>query len=167
MIYRISFFVVVLIFGLGLPAYPQAKPQTPPETEKEPPPPLAVPRDYKYNPRGRRDPFLNPIPPPPPAPPEKVLPPRPAGLPGVMVSEAAIAGIVVSKQDPSMTVVSIAAPGGKTYFARVGDRLYDAVVKEIKFDSVTFALTDPGGGALEKPSREIVRPVRPRSGENR
>jgi hypothetical protein len=168
MIYRISI-LVVFMFGASLTAYPQAKPQTPSEAEKEPPSPLAVPRDYKYNQRGRRDPFVNPVPPAPPpaaAPVERALPPRPPGLPGVLMAEAVIAGVVVSKTDPSMTVVSIGAPGGKMYFARVGDRLFDAVVKAITFDTVTFALTDPGGGG-EKPSREVVRSVRPPSGENK
>jgi hypothetical protein len=168
MIYRISFLVIVWIFGAGLSVYPQAKPQTPPPAEKEPPSPLAVPKDYKYNPRGRRDPFINPVPPPVVAPAAQApaAPPRPPGLAGVLVNEAAIAGVVVSRQDPTMTVVTIAAPGGKRYFARVGDRLYDAVIRDIKLESVTFALTAPGGRG-EKPSREIVRPVRPTSGENK
>jgi hypothetical protein len=64
-----------------------------------------------------------------------------------------------------MNVVVIGAPGNKTYFAHVGDALFDAVVKEIKLDTVTFALTAPGGGANEPTSREIVRKVRPTTGE--
>jgi hypothetical protein len=109
MMHRISILIVLVMCISGLPAYPQAKPQTPPQAEQEPPSPLAVPKNFKYNPQGRRDPFVNPIPPAPPAPPEKVLPPRPPGLPGVLVNEAAITGVVVSRQDPSMTVVGLSA----------------------------------------------------------
>lgn len=67
---------------------------------------------------------------------------------------------------PSMTIVIIGAPGGNRYFARVGDALYDAVIREITIDTVKFALTAPGGGN-EKTAREIVRPVRATSGENK
>ena len=61
-----------------------------------------------------------------------------------------------------MNVVTIAAPGGKRYFARVGDALFDAVLKGIKADSVTFAVTAPG--ADPQAAREIVRKMR---GENK
>jgi len=65
-----------------------------------------------------------------------------------------------------MNVVIISAPGAKAaYFARVGDELYDAVVKNIKLDTVTFALT--ASGADPKAPREIVRRVRPNPGENK
>ena len=65
-----------------------------------------------------------------------------------------------------LNVVIISAPGAKAaYFARVGDELYDAVVKNIKLDTVTFALT--ASGADPKAPREIVRRVRPNPGENK
>ena len=132
---------------------------------------VTSPKDYRYNSRGRRDPFVNPVPKPiEKAPPQSASSSgtgtvRPQGLRGVLVNEATIAGVVTSK-DPSMTLVIIGAPGGNRYFARVGDALYDAIVREITIDSVKFALTAPGGGR-EKATREIVRPVRPTSGENK
>ncbi len=161
-------FLLITVTTLSPLAFPQAQPQKPATQAEEPPPVLAVPKDYRYNARGRRDPFLNPIP----KPVEKKgpaanIPPvqRPPGLKGVLISEAGISGIVTSR-DPSMNVVSITAPGGKVYFARVGDALYDAVVKSIKPDSVTFALTAPGA-PNEKGSREVVRKMRPTPGEDK
>ena len=65
-----------------------------------------------------------------------------------------------------MNVVILSAPGVKTpYFAHVGDTLFDAFVKSIKKDTVTFALNarqpDP------KAVREIVRKVRSTPGEDK
>jgi hypothetical protein len=153
--------LVLLIFVLtqvsNLPAYPPAQPAQAPAVQEEPRPPLSVPPEYRYNRRGRRDPFINPVPVPVARGP--VIPAiRPPGLRGVLVSEAGISGVVTSKE-PSMNVVILSAPGAKTYFARVGDQLFDAVIKEIKLDTVTFALTAPGGD--QSNPREIVRQVRP------
>ena len=131
----------------------------PAATLEDPPPVLAAPKDYKYDARGRRDPFVNPVPRPANRPVVPVV--RPPGLKGVLVSEAAIAGVVTSRE-PSMNVVIINAPAGKTYFARIGDELFDAVVKDIRLDTVTFALNSP---TLEASAREIVRKVRPAPGE--
>src|SRR5262245_28620901 len=85
----------------------------------EPPPVLAVPAGYRYDPRGRRDPFVNPIPKP--IEPDKETPVvvRPPGLKGVLVAEAKLLG-VVSSREFAMTKVIIQAPGNKTYFAAKG-----------------------------------------------
>jgi hypothetical protein len=61
-----------------------------------------------------------------------------------------------------MNVVIINAPAGKTYFARVGDALFDGSVKEIRLDTITFALNSPPNTSA---AREIVRKVRPAPGE--
>jgi len=156
-------FVVATIFVIAAwmaPAFSQAgKPASPPP--EEPPPVLAVPKDYKYNAQGRRDPFVNPVPKPVSATP--VVPAvRPPGLKGVLIAEATIAGVVTSRE-PSMNVVIINAPAGKTYFARIGDELFDARVKEIRLDTVTFALNTPPTATAAP--REIVRKVRPAPGE--
>jgi hypothetical protein len=161
MIRRVSASIGLLILEGSL-VFPQAqppKPAAPPQQQEEQPlPVLAVPKDYHYNARGRRDPFVNPVakpvqraaaPPPPQV--------RPPGLKGVLVAEADIIGIVVSRE-PSMNVVTIAAPGGKRYFARVGDSLFDAVLRGIRADSVTFAVTAPGPDP--NAPREIVRKMR-------
>jgi hypothetical protein len=165
--YRVIVSVVITVAWASA-AFSQAAPPAPaPAPVEEPPPVLTVPKDYKYDARGRRDPFINPVPKPvaAAAPAEKPAIPavRPPGLKGVLVAEAAIAGVVTSKE-PSMNVVIINAPAGRTYFARIGDELFDAVVKEIRLDTVTFALNSPGSGAESTP-REIVRKVRPTAGE--
>ena len=54
--------------------------------------------------------------------------------------------------------MTIAAPGGKRYFARVGDSLFDAVIRGIRTDSVTFTLTAPGADPTAP--KEIVRLMR-------
>jgi hypothetical protein len=59
-----------------------------------------------------------------------------------------------------MNIAVISAPGGKTYFARIGDALCDAVVKTIRLDAVTFTPTMPAGSDL-KGVRAIERKVRP------
>jgi hypothetical protein len=148
MMYRVLILFGILSVAASAPAFSQAQPAAKPSAEAAPPeeplPPLSVPKDYRYNPRGRRDPFVNPVP----KPIQKTVvvatpSARPDGPKGVLVAEVQIAGIVTSRE-PAMNVVTIAAPGGKRYFLRVGDAIYDAVVKSIKSDSVTFALTTPG-----------------------
>jgi hypothetical protein len=129
---RRFFFISILVLVSSSVLFPQAQPQKPPAVEEEQPPVLTVPKDYRYNARGRRDPFVNPVPKPKTvvaaAPPPTV---RPPGLKGVLVAEAQIAGVVTSRE-PSMNVVVLSAPGARTpYFARVGDQLFDAVVKNI------------------------------------
>ena len=177
--------ILSCIFTLALisTAFPQAQPQQaqpqqaqpqqaqpPPPPQEEPPPVFAVPKEYRYNARGRRDPFVNPIPKPAnPGPSGARAPaapncPQSQGLKGVLLAQAAIAGVVTAK-DPYMTIAVIGAPGGKSYFARVGDALCDAVVKTIKLEAVTFVLTVPG--IDEKASREVERKVRPTSGEQK
>ena len=144
------------------PAQPaQAAPAAPVPPKEEPPPVFVVPKNYKYNAQGRRDPFVNPVPKPVTATKEPVAPPvRPPGLKGVLVAEVNIAGVVTSKE-PSMNVVVIKAAAGKTYFARVGDALYDGVVKLIRLDSITFTVSG------EANPRDIVRKVNPTPGENK
>lgn len=170
MMRRITFLIsiVILVSSAGFPQAQPPKPGTPAATpQEEPTPALAVPKDYRYNARGRRDPFVNPVPKPKAAAAAAAAAPpssRPPGLKGVLVSQAQISGVVTSRE-PSMNVVVIMAPGAKgAYFARVGDELYDAVVKRITFDSVTFGLAS--GGDANSP-REIVRKVRPKPGEDK
>src|SRR5437762_7307779 len=159
---RSAFILWILIAGLSPLGFSQAP--APPKPAEEPPPsPLAVPKDYHYNGRGRRDPFVNPIPktapkaqgPGGPTPPQC---PQAQGLKGVLVGQASIAGVVTSRE-PSMNLVIIGAPGGKTYFARIGDSLCDAVVKSIKLDQVTFMPILPPGSD-QKGVRDIERKVR-------
>jgi hypothetical protein len=165
--YRAVFSIYFLIAGLSLSieARAQAQQAPPPAPEVEPPPLLTVPPGYRYDPRGRRDPFVNPVPKPAveeqPAPPPVV---RPPGLRGVLVNEATIIGVVTSKE-PGMNVVVIQAPGARIYFAARGDSLFDGVVKEIKADAVVFELPGIRRQGEPTPPREVVRRVRATPGE--
>src|SRR5215510_14155583 len=162
-------FVLLLSLALSVTVFSFAQTQTPPAPaapQEEPLPALAVPKNYHYNSHGRRDPFVNPVPKPKTSAVSSAVPKRPPGLRGILVEEAQIAGVVTSRE-PSMNVVIISAPGVRTpYFAHIGDELYDARVKSIKLDTVTFALNVPNGADAKTP-REIVRKVRPKSGEDR
>src|SRR5262245_41959865 len=162
--YRELLLSSIAVLGLSVAALPQAQPQAASAVQEDPPPVFTVPKDYSYSSKGRRDPFSNPVP--------KVTKGpgvidkmRPLGLKGVLLSEAQIAGVVTAA-DPAMTIVVISAPGAKaSYFAHVGDHLYDAVVKTIKLDAVTFVLTASNGDP--NAPREIVRKVRSNPGEDK
>jgi hypothetical protein len=157
--YRVFVVTMFLIAVWTSPALPQAGQPAATPPQEDPSPVLAVPKDYKYDARGRRDPFVNPVPKPVAGgTPIPVV--RPPGLKGVLMAEASIAGVVTSRV-PSMNVVIINAPPGKTYFARVGDALFDASVKEIRLETVTFALNS----APPTGPRDVVRKVRPAPGE--
>jgi hypothetical protein len=153
--------VLLLLMAVNLPAFSQA--QQPPAAPAPSIPPLGVPEGYRYESQGRRDPFVNPVPRPAGA---ANVPPvvRPPGLRGVLVSEANLIGISSSKEDPSMSRAILAAPGNRTYFASVGDTLFDAVVKEIRPDAVVFSLGSPGNtqGQPQQTAdnREVTKRVR-------
>jgi hypothetical protein len=167
--------VIPIVLAAALPAAsqqpqkPQAAPQTQQASIPEPLPPLSVPAGYKYDARGRRDPFVNPIPKPLP---EEVAAPvaRPSGLKGLLMADAKLMGVVTSK-DLAMNKVIILAPGNKTYFASRGDTLWDAVIKDIQPDAVVFTTVvpqRPGQPAnTAQASRDIVRKVHPTTGENK
>jgi hypothetical protein len=106
----------------------------------DPPPPLSVPPGFEYTPRGRRDPFINPVPRPQVGgTTEEALPlARPDGLPGVLVSEVKLTGIVHSA-DPTLNKAMLVV-GKNTYFGKRGDSLFDGVIKEIRRNEVVFAM---------------------------
>jgi hypothetical protein len=106
----------------------------------DPPPALSVPPGYRYESRGRRDPFVNPTLKQERAAVDETPVPvvRPDGLPGVLVSEVKLSGIVHSSDqimNKAMLVV-----GRNTYFAKKGDSLFDGVIKEIRPNEVVFAM---------------------------
>jgi hypothetical protein len=167
MLYRIFIltFAVMTAFIVDLDAQSKSKSKavTPP-VEEEGPPAMAVPPSYRYERRGRRDPFINPVPKPMVTEDMPVASVRPPGLKGVLVSEATVSAVVTSKETTTSVAV-ISTPGGKTYFARSGDPLFDAVIKEIRPDGVVFALSTPGREGTTAP-REIERKVRQTPGAN-
>jgi hypothetical protein len=97
------------------------------------------PGGYTYNPQGRRDPFVSlnkPV--------EANRGPgsRPPGVKGFLIQEVALKGIV---RDKSGYIAILLGTDGKSYFVRVGDRLFDGVVTAIDAANITFRqeVTDP------------------------
>jgi len=129
------------VAGQSAPAKPAtaAKPGQPAaQAQNDPPPALAVPPGYSYQPRGRRDPFVNPLPKAPADQQEAKATVRPDGLPGVLVSEIKLSGIVYSPVQTMKKAMLVV--GRSTYFARQGDALFDGVIKEIRPNEVVFAM---------------------------
>jgi len=166
----IPFFILVICFGVTQAAAQQ--PAKPKQAEKAPTPPaqvapaptppsqaVVVPT-YKYEAKGRRDPFRSldvsetvqvsaaPA-------------VRPPGLKGQLVSEINLAGIVKSK---NQYMAMATGYRGKTYFLQPNDELYDGKVIEIKSDAVIFSqtLTDGQGRKL---SQRVVKKLYPTRGE--
>ena len=112
-----------------------------------------------YNPRGKRDPFINLqelfrqeqprvfIPELPP------LSERPLGLVGLAISEVTVTGVAVAEDN---RVVILRGIDGFTYMAREENKLFDGYVFEISEDEVVFIqeVLDPRGG------RETLRVVK-------
>ena len=115
---------------------------------------------YKYEAKGRRDPFRSldvtssvqatnvPI-------------IRPPGLKGQLVSEINVVGIVKSKGEYMALATGYR---GKTHFIHPNDELYDGRIVEIRRDAVVFnqILTDNQGKKL---SQQVVKKLYPTRGE--
>lgn len=119
--------------------------------------PLMIPEGYRYDPSGRRDPFVNPVPP------EvvqstrpSITPARPPGLPGVLLNEAELSAIVRSS-DPNVSVVVINAPGERVFVAHRGDQLYDVVIREIRRTDVIFEVKPLEGDDPLAPRTLVAR----------
>ena len=125
----------------GAPAQPGAKPA-----------PLPSPA-FTYNPEGRRDPFVSLI--------GSGIDPkfsgaRPTGVPGLLINELAIKGIV---KDRTGFAAMIQGPDNKTYVIKAGDRLMDGTVKSIVQDAVVFSqdVNDPLSLVKQKEIRKTLR----------
>jgi Tfp pilus assembly protein PilP len=134
------------------PPPPQAQAPAPPAKDTAPAPPA----DFSYAIEARRDPFVSLInrgtetkPSP-----SKVA--RPEGIAGVLVDEVAVRGIV---QTRGAWVAMIAAPNGRTYTVRPGDRLMDGNVHTITGESVVLTQEVKDPLSLAK-RREVSKPLR-------
>ena len=113
------------------------------EAELEPPP-----GGYTYNPQGRRDPFVSlrrPVGP------QGTKGPRPAGVPGFLIQEVALKGIVKTSggglgvaTGPGYIAILLGTDN-KSYFVTVGQRLFDGAIVSMDATSVSFRqeVTDP------------------------
>jgi hypothetical protein len=152
-------FAAVLEFVAGAQTPAPGKATLPPaKQEDDPPPAMAVPESYRFQSRGRRDPFVNPVPKPA-VTQDREQGPRPPGLRGVLLAEATVTAVVVSKQAPELTRAAITSAQNKTYFARKGDALFDAVVKDIQKDAVVFELASKDKDGTTT-TRDVVRKIR-------
>ena len=133
------------------PAVPAAAPAAP-AAEAAP----APASDYFYEPSERRDPFVSLVKSGASAQPSQIKGARPEGIAGVMVEEVAIRGIVQSRGN---FVAMIAAPNGRSYTIRPGDRLMDGSVRAITGQAVTLMQDVSDPLSLEK-HREVRKQLR-------
>ncbi len=149
---------VVIIAGASSAPFAQQPAQTtaaPKPAQPTPPVEQAPPEQYTYNPDGRRDPFVSLL-----NRGSDLKTPtgkRPDGLPGLLISEVAVKGIV---RDRGSFVAIVQAPDNKTYVLRPNDKLFDGVVKAVTGEAVVFMQEVNDPLSLVK-QREVRKPLRP------
>ena len=130
------------------------------------PSPAATPdtaqSNYSYNPQKcdeasgkcapRRDPFVSLLKP---IEASTAKGPKRPGIEGFLVQEVSLKGIV---KDPKGFIAMLLGPDGKSYFVKVGQKMYDGEVTAIDATSVTFRqqVTDP----MLLPGQPRVRDVK-------
>jgi len=136
-------------------------PGQPPVAPAAPGAPGAVPAQsaggagYSYDPAGRRDPFVSlsgrggDVP--------AVGGARPAGVPGLLVSEITLKGVLKS---PKGLIALVQSPDNRTYIIRAGDKVFDGSVKAISADAVVFSqdVNDPLSLVKQREVRKAIRP---------
>jgi Tfp pilus assembly protein PilP len=152
-------FIAIVALGSVLPMSAQAPqgnpagqpPAAPAQTQAAPPPPLGG--GFTYDPQGRRDPFVSLL--------LRGNDPRSTvnrapGLPGVLIGELTVKGIV---RDRSGFIAMVQAPDNKTYIVRPGEKLMDGSVKSITPDTVVFSqdVSDPLSPVKQREIRKSVR----------
>lgn len=140
------------VFAQAPPA--AAPPAAAPAVEAPKAPAAGVPVvAYSYDAEGRRDPFVSltgrgsdgaPT-------------SRPPGLPGQLINEVSLKGIV---KDSHGFYALVQGADTKTYTVRIGDRLMDGTVKAITADAVVFSQDVNDPLSLQK-QREIRKSLRP------
>lgn len=115
--------------------------------------PAPQPEAASYNREGRRDPFVSMV--------GRASDPtaagvRPAGLPGILIQEISVRGIM---RQSNGFVAMVQGPDKKTYTARPGQRLLDGSVKSITPDTVVFSqdVTDPLSLVKQREVRKTLR----------
>jgi Tfp pilus assembly protein PilP len=108
---------------------------------------------YRYDPQGRRDPFQSLIGPRPPLPPGQ----RPPGVPGFLVDEMKLEGVVKTRQG---FVGVVMGPDNKGYDVHVGDKALDGEVIRITPTSVVFRQEVNDPTRIER-YKEVVKEITP------
>jgi Tfp pilus assembly protein PilP len=129
------------------PAPPAAAPAASAQPQPEPTP------AYSYDAKGRRDPFVSLLSRGTDSTPTGS---RPAGLPGLLIGEVTVKGIV---RDRSGFLAMIQGSDTRTFIVRSGEKLMDGTVKAITADSVVFSqdVSDPLSMVKQKEVRKTVR----------
>lgn len=113
---------------------------------------------YRYDPQGRRDPFRSLIGPAP-----KLQPgSRPPGVPGFLIDEMKLQGVIKSKLG---LIGMVSGPDNKGYLLHVGDKVLDGEVIRITPTSVVFRQEVNDPTRIER-YREVVKDLTP-PGERR
>lgn len=112
-----------LVCAQGAPAVQPAQPASPQPAAPAPPTTPAA-EAYTYDPAGRRDPFVTLL--------SRGIEPttgkRLTGLAGLTTGEVMLRGVMQSRNS---YVALLSGPDGKTYSARVNDRLADGVIRTV------------------------------------
>lgn len=135
------------------PAPPAPAQTAPPPIPGAVQPEAPAPPVYGYSREGRRDPFVSLV-----GRGENADAPgvRPAGLPGILIQEVSVRGIV---RQSNGYVAMMQGPDKKTYVARPGQRLLDGTVKSITQDTVVFSQDVNDSLSLVK-QREVKKTLR-------
>ena len=147
-------FAVALILGVQAPQTQtpaqSAAPAGQPAATVPPPPTQAA---YVYQVEGRRDPFVSLLGR---GADSKTGAARAAGLPGVLISEVSLKGIL---KDRNGFFALVQGPDNKTYQVRSGDKLLDGSVKAVNGEAVIFSqdVNDPLSVVKQ---REIIKRLR-------
>jgi len=140
--------LLLVVLASRLPA--QQSPATPPV---EKPATAPAPPAFSYDPAGRRDPFVSLV--------GRGSTPdassdRPAGLPGMLINEISVKGIM---KERAGFIALVQGTDKKTYAVRQGQRLLDGSVKSITADAVIFAqeVNDPLSVVKQREVRKALR----------
>ena len=127
----------------------------PPAAAVQGAPPAPQGAGYSYDPAGRRDPFVSltgrgsdvPLP----------GGSRPAGVPGLLVTEITVKGVLKSPRGGYLALVQ--APDNRTYIVHGGDKLFDGTIKAITQDAVVFSqdVNDPLSLVKQREVRKAIR----------
>jgi Tfp pilus assembly protein PilP len=137
----------------GQPAVaPAAAPPATPGQEAPPTPPS----NYAYEPENRRDPFLSLVNRGSDARPAVARGSRPEGLPGILVDEVVVRGVL---QTRGGWIAMVGLPSGRTYTVRPGDRLMDGTVRSITAQAVVLMqeVNDPLSLEKQREVRKFLR----------
>jgi Tfp pilus assembly protein PilP len=153
---------LAMVMALPLAAWAQAPAPAQPPAKTAPPAPKpdlpAPPANYEYTVDARRDPFISLI--------NRGIDTartsdgQPAkrldGVPGLMVSEIVVKGIVLTR---GAYVAMVAGVDNKVYTIRAGDKLHDGVVRAVTADAVVILqeVNDPLSLDKQREVRKLLR----------